>query len=60
MELALRVALLVAIVAVGTSLARRVRVPAPLLLVAVGVVASYVPAMPDEEWRWCYKDERLG
>ncbi|MEU2659270.1 Na+/H+ antiporter [Streptomyces sp. NPDC007325] len=41
---------LVALVAASTAvagLARRTPVPAPLLLVAVGLVASYVPGVPD-------------
>ncbi len=38
MELALDLTILVAVVAVGSALARRLSVPAPLLLIVVGVV----------------------
>ncbi|MEV0409886.1 Na+/H+ antiporter [Streptomyces sp. NPDC050448] len=37
---------LVAVSAVVAGAARRTRVPAPLLLVAVGLIASYVPGVP--------------
>ena len=39
--------LLVAGSAAVAALARRVPVPAPLLLVAAGLVVSYVPGVPD-------------
>ncbi|MGI9031432.1 MAG: Na+/H+ antiporter [Ilumatobacteraceae bacterium] len=47
MELALDLTILVAVVAAGSALARRFGVPAPLLLVVVGVAASYIPATPE-------------
>ncbi len=37
---------LVVVVLAGTSLSERLRVPAPLLLVLIGVAASYIPLVP--------------
>ncbi|MGH9272436.1 MAG: cation:proton antiporter, partial [Ilumatobacteraceae bacterium] len=47
MELALDLTILVAIVAIGSAFSRRFELPAPLVLVVVGVVASYIPATPE-------------
>jgi monovalent cation/hydrogen antiporter len=47
MELAFELSLLVAIVAAGSAAARRLGTSPPLLLVVLGVVASFVPAMPE-------------
>jgi len=44
-----KVVLLVSAVAVLSAAARRIGVPAPLLLVAVGIAASFVPGVPDYE-----------
>lgn len=44
---ALFVVVLVACILAGTALASRLRFPAPLLLIAVGVVASFVPGVPE-------------
>ncbi len=46
MEIAALIVGLAAVVLAGTAVADRLRVPAPLLLIAVGVAASYVPLMP--------------
>lgn len=47
METALFLVALVAAVLAGAAAAERLRVPAPLLLVAAGVAASYVPGVPE-------------
>ena len=47
MDLASKIVLLVSTVAVVSATARRIAVPAPLLLVAVGVAASFIPVTPD-------------
>lgn len=44
-----KIVLLVSAVAVLSAVARRIAVPAPLLLVAVGIAASFVPGVPDYE-----------
>ena len=44
---ALPLVALVAVSAVIAGAARRTPVPAPLLLVAVGLIAAYVPGVPD-------------
>lgn len=49
MDLAGKIVLLVSVVAVVSAAARRIGVPAPLLLVAVGIAASYLPGTPDYE-----------
>ena len=49
MDLTGKVVLLVSAVAVLSAAARRIGVPAPLLLVAVGIAASFVPGVPDYE-----------
>ncbi|TDD19417.1 Na+/H+ antiporter [Kribbella turkmenica] len=46
MHIAIGVVALVAVVAAGAALARRLAVPAPLLLVVVGIAASYLPFVP--------------
>ena len=38
---------LATVVLAGTALADRLRLPAPLLLIAVGVALAYVPALPE-------------
>jgi CPA1 family monovalent cation:H+ antiporter len=48
-DLTTKIVLLVSAVAVLSAAARRIGVPAPLLLVAVGIAASYVPGVPDYE-----------
>jgi CPA1 family monovalent cation:H+ antiporter len=48
-DLAVELVVLVAMVAAGSAAASRLTVPAPLLLVVVGVVGSYVPTVPDYE-----------
>jgi Na+/H+ antiporter len=45
-EIAFELVALAVVVLAGTALAERVRFPAPLGLVVVGVVASYVPGVP--------------
>jgi Na+/H+ antiporter len=45
-EIAFELVALAVVVLCGTALAGRVRFPAPLALVVVGVVASYVPGVP--------------
>ncbi|MBB5834720.1 Na+/H+ antiporter [Kribbella italica] len=49
MEIAIEIVALVALVATGAALARRIGVSAPLLLVVIGVVASYLPFVPRVE-----------
>ncbi|HEU4948368.1 MAG TPA: Na+/H+ antiporter [Kribbella sp.] len=49
MHIAIEVVVLVAVVAAGAALARRLGIPAPLLLVTVGVAASYLPFVPRVE-----------
>ena len=49
MHSALWIVVLVATVTVVTGLSRKLPVQAPLLLTAVGVAASYVPAVPEVE-----------
>jgi CPA1 family monovalent cation:H+ antiporter len=44
-----KIVLLVSAVAVLSAAAHRIGVPAPLLLVSVGVAASFVPGVPDYE-----------
>ncbi len=46
MEIAFELVALAIVVLAGTALADRVRFPAPLALIVVGVVASYVPGVP--------------
>ena len=46
-ELALVIVALAVGVLVGSAVAARLDVPAPLLLIAAGVVASYVPGVPE-------------
>ena len=46
MEIAFELVALAIVVLAGTALADRVRFPAPLGLIVVGVVASYVPGVP--------------
>ena len=46
MEIAALLVGMAAAVLAGTAIADRMRVPAPLLLIAVGVAASYVPIVP--------------
>lgn len=46
MEIAALLVGMAAAVLAGTAIADRMRVPAPLLLIAVGVAASYLPFMP--------------
>ena len=46
MELALLLVSMAAVVLAATAVSDRLHVPAPLLLVAVGAAASYVPAVP--------------
>jgi monovalent cation/hydrogen antiporter len=48
-DLAGRIVLLVSAVAVVSAAARRLRLPAPLLLVAAGIGASFIPGTPDYE-----------
>ncbi|MEH3033492.1 MAG: Na+/H+ antiporter [Aeromicrobium erythreum] len=49
MELALTVVILVAISVAVSSVAERSRVSTPLALIAVGIVCSYLPFVPDVE-----------
>jgi CPA1 family monovalent cation:H+ antiporter len=44
-----KIVLLVSAVAVFSAVARRLAVPAPLLLVGVGIAASFIPPVPDYE-----------
>ena len=46
MELALLLVSMAAVVLAATAVSDRLHVPAPLLLIVVGAVASYVPAVP--------------
>jgi len=46
-ENAVFLVLLVAVILAGSALAGRLRFPAPLLLIATGVAASYVPGVPE-------------
>ncbi|GAA1912438.1 Na+/H+ antiporter [Nocardioides hwasunensis] len=46
MELALLLVSMAAVVLVATAVSDRLHVPAPLLLIAVGALASYVPHVP--------------
>jgi CPA1 family monovalent cation:H+ antiporter len=45
-ELALLLVSLAAVVLAGTAISERLRVPAPLLLIAVGAAVAYVPGVP--------------
>ncbi|PUA82673.1 Na+/H+ antiporter [Nocardioides currus] len=47
MEIALFLVALVVVVLAGTALADRVGLPAPLLLIAIGVVGTFVPHVPE-------------
>ena len=46
MEIAALLVGLAAVILAGTAVADRIRVPAPLLLIAIGAAASYVPGVP--------------
>ncbi|MEV4265351.1 Na+/H+ antiporter [Kribbella sp. NPDC049584] len=46
MHIAIEVVALVAVVAAGAALARRIGVSAPLLLVVIGIAVSYLPFIP--------------
>jgi CPA1 family monovalent cation:H+ antiporter len=46
-DLASKIVLLVSAVAVVSAAARRIGAPAPLLLVAAGIAASFIPGTPD-------------
>ncbi|WP_433168849.1 Na+/H+ antiporter [Kribbella sp. CA-247076] len=46
MHIAIEVVALVAVVAAGAALARRLGISAPLLLVVIGIAASYLPFVP--------------
>ncbi len=46
-EIAFLLVALAVVVLTGTAVARRVSLPAPLLLVVVGVIGSYVPMFPE-------------
>ena len=46
MELALLLVSMAAVVLAATAVSDRVRLPAPLLLILVGAIASYVPGVP--------------
>jgi Na+/H+ antiporter len=48
-HIAIEVVALVAVVAAGAALARRLGISAPLLLVVIGVAASYLPFVPQLE-----------
>jgi CPA1 family monovalent cation:H+ antiporter len=48
-HIAIEVVALVAVVAAGAALARRLGISAPLLLVVIGVAASYLPFIPRVE-----------
>jgi CPA1 family monovalent cation:H+ antiporter len=48
-HIAIELVALVAVVAAGAALARRIGISAPLLLVVVGVAASYLPFIPRVE-----------
>ncbi len=47
MDIAITLLALLATVLAGTALSERLRIPAPLLLIVVGAVASYLPFVPD-------------
>ena len=49
MHIAIEVVALVAVVAAGAALARRLGISAPLLLVVLGIAASYLPFVPRVE-----------
>lgn len=49
MHIAIEVVALVAVVAAGAALARRLGISAPLLLVVIGIAASYLPFVPRVE-----------
>ncbi|GAB3925354.1 Na+/H+ antiporter [Kribbella albertanoniae] len=49
MHIAIEIVALVAVVAGGAALARRIGLSAPLLLVVIGVAASYLPFVPRVE-----------
>lgn len=49
MEIALALVVLAATVLLVTAIAERIDLPAPLVLIVVGVIASYVPAVPEIE-----------
>ncbi|MDO5711302.1 MAG: cation:proton antiporter, partial [Micrococcales bacterium] len=46
MHIAILLVVLAATVLAGTALSERVRIPAPLFLIVVGAVASYLPVTP--------------
>lgn len=46
MHIVLLIVALAVTVLIGTSLADRLRLPAPMLLIALGIVGSYLPFMP--------------
>ncbi|MER7250315.1 Na+/H+ antiporter [Kribbella sp. NPDC000426] len=46
MHIAIEVVALVAVVAAGAALARRIGISAPLLLVVIGIAVSYLPFVP--------------
>src|SRR3954469_21063910 len=48
-DIAIEVVALVAVVAAGAALARRIGISAPLLLVVIGIAASYLPFIPRVE-----------
>jgi len=48
-HIAIEVVALVAVVAAGAALARRIGISAPLLLVVIGIAASYLPFIPRVE-----------
>ena len=47
MEIAFLLVAIAAGVLAGTALARRLGIPAPLLLIAAGITASFVPGVPE-------------
>ncbi|WP_020390009.1 Na+/H+ antiporter [Kribbella catacumbae] len=49
MDIAIEIVALVAVVAAGAALGRRIGISAPLLLVVLGVAASYLPFVPRVE-----------
>ncbi len=49
MEIALLIVSLVAVVLAGTAVSAKVHLPAPLLLIAIGAAASYLPHLPTVE-----------
>lgn len=48
-DIAIEIVALVAVVAAGAALARRIGISAPLLLVVIGIAASYLPFVPRVE-----------